>query len=288
MTVPTIPIDEPRRRGRLHHLTVGLGFVLVLLTIVMALVSFVWTPYDPTFVNANETLDGLGQHGHLLGTDAFGRDTFSQLLVGARVTLLAGIIAVAIAAVVGVPAGILAGMRARWLGELIMRGNDILFAFPALLLAILFAAGWGASTWTAMVAIGISTVPVFARLARASTLQVMTTEYVLAARAAGRGGWWIARRHVLPNIASVLVVQASVAFGLAILAEAALAYLGLSTQPPTPSWGRMLHDAQGYLFTAPRLSVWPGIAIGLAVLGFNLLGDGLRDLLDPRLRERRR
>jgi peptide/nickel transport system permease protein len=277
----TVPIETtPRRR----HLGAWIGLVLVLIAVVMALLSFVWTPYDPTFVNANQTLDGLGEHGHLLGTDAYGRDTFSQLLVGARITLLAGIIAVAISGVVGIPLGILAGMRGRWLGELIMRGNDIIFAFPALLLAILFAAGWGASTWTAMIAIGIATVPIFARLARASTLQVMTTEYVLAARAAGRGGWWVARRHVLPNIAPVLVVQASVAFGLAILAEAALAYLGLSTQPPTPSWGRMLHDSQGYLFTAPRLSIWPGIAIGLTVLGFNLLGDGLRDLLDPRLR----
>src|SRR5262249_43642653 len=145
---------------------------------------------------------------------------------------------------VGVPAGILAGMRARWLGEVIMRCSDIVFAFPALLLAILLAAGFGASTWTAMVAIGISTVPILARLARAATLQVMATEYVLAARPAARKGWWIARRHVLPNIAPVLIVQASVAFGLAILAEAALAYLGLSTQPPTPSWGRMLHDGQ--------------------------------------------
>lgn len=281
MTVPAIPIETtPRRR----HLSAWIGLVLVLITVIMALLSFGWTPYDPTFVNANQTLDGLGEHGHVLGTDAYGRDTFSQLLVGARITLLAGIIAVAISGCAGVPLGILAGMRGRWLGELIMRANDIIFAFPALLLAILFAAGWGASTWTAMVAIGIATVPIFARLARASTLQVMTTEYVLAARAAGRGGWWIARRHVLPNIAPVLVVQASVAFGIAILAEAALAYLGLSTQPPTPSWGRMLHDSQGYLFTAPRLSIWPGIAIGLTVLGFTLLGDGLRDLLDPRLR----
>jgi peptide/nickel transport system permease protein len=287
MTAPPVLL-EPSHRGRLRSLSAALGGVLVAIVIVMALLSFVWTPYDPTFVNANSTLEGIGSHGHLLGTDAYGRDTFSQLLVGARVTLLAGIIAVGISAIVGVPMGMLAAMRSRWLSETLMRGNDIILAFPALLLAILLAAGFGASTWTAMVAIGISTVPIFARLARASSMQVMTTEYVLAARAAGRGGWWIARRHVLPNIASVLVVQASVAFGLAILAEAALAYLGLSTQPPTPSWGRMLHDGQGYLFSAPRLSIWPGVAIGIAVLGFNLLGDGLRDLLDPRLRERRR
>lgn len=271
---------------RLRNWSAVVGGALVALVVFMALLSFAWTPYDPTFVNADVALVGMGHGGHLLGTDAYGRDMFSQLLVGARVTLLAGIIAVGISAVIGIPAGILAGMRARWLGEIIMRCNDIIFAFPALLLAILLAAGFGASTWTAMVAIGISTVPIFARLARAATLQVMATDYVLAARAAGRNGWWIARRHVLPNIAPVLVVQASVAFGLAILAEAALAYLGLSTQPPTPSWGRMLHDGQGYLFSAPRLSIWPGIAIAVAVLGFNLLGDGLRDLLDARLRDR--
>ena len=278
------PRPPGRSRRRLPH---GLlvGGTLVGLVVAAALVSFGWTPYDPTAIDPTQGLLGPGQHGHLLGTDNYGRDLFSQLLAGARVTLLVGIVSVAISAVVGVPLGILAGMRRGFLGELVMRANDIVFAFPALLLAILLAAAYGASTLTAMVAIGIATIPAFARLARAATLQVMASDYVLAARASGRRGLAIAWSHVLPNIAAVLVVQASVAFAIAILAEAALAYLGLSTRPPTPSWGRMLHDAQAYLFTKPLLSVWPGVAIAVAVLGFNLLGDGLRDYLDPRLRE---
>lgn len=275
-------------RRRRTSLTAAVGGGLVALVVLMALVSFVWTPYDATHVDSDSVLLHLGQDGHLLGTDKFGRDVFSQLLVGARVTLLVGIVAVAISAVVGVPVGVLAGMCRGWLGEVLMRTSDIVFAFPALLLAILLAAAYGASTWTAMVAIGIATVPVFARLARASSLQVMSTDYVVAARAAGQRGLAIAWRHVLPNIASVVLVQASVAFGIAILAEAALAYLGLSTRPTTPSWGRMLHDAQSLLFTSPGLAIWPGLAIALSVLGFNLLGDGLRDLLDPKLRERGR
>lgn len=272
--------------GRRHRAGLLVGGALVALVVLLAAVSLVWTPYDPTLVDPTSPLLHAGERGHLLGTDNLGRDVFSQLLSGARVTLVVGVIAVAIAALLGVPLGMFAGMRRGVPAEVVMRGNDILFAFPALLLAIILAAGFGASTWTAMVAVGVSTVPVFARLARAATLQVMSTQYVLAARAGGLSSLGIARRHVLPNIAAVLLVQSSVAFAIAILAEAALAYLGLSTRPPTPSWGRMLHDAQGYLFTNPSLSMWPGLAIALAVLGFNLLGDGLRDVLDPRLRER--
>jgi peptide/nickel transport system permease protein len=271
-------------RGR-GGLVIGGG--LVGLVVVVAIVSFVWTPHDPTLVDANRRLAPPG-HGYLLGTDKFGRDLFSQLMVGARITLFVGIVAVGIAALIGTPLGMLAGMtRHGWLSELIMRGNDLLFAFPALLLAVMLGAVYGASTLTAMVAIGVATVPAFARVARAATLQVMATEYVLAARSAGRGRFAIAVRHVLPNIASMLIVQASVSFAIAILAEAALSYLGFGTAPPTPSWGRMLQDAQELLFSTPRLAFWPGLAIALAVLGFNLLGDGLRDLLDPKLRGRR-
>jgi peptide/nickel transport system permease protein len=178
-------------------------------------------------------------------------------------------------------------MAPRWLGELLMRTNDILLAFPALLLAIMFAAVYGASTFVAMVAIGIATIPSFARLIRSGTLQIMKTEYVMAARAAGRTPFAIGLRHVLPNVTSLITIQASVSFAIAVLAEAALSFLGFGTPPPTPSWGRMLQESQELLWSAPRMAVFPGIAIALAVLGFNLLGDGLRDRFDPKLEDRR-
>jgi peptide/nickel transport system permease protein len=263
------------------------GSLLVGATIVLALVSFFWTPYDPIRVDPTAVLQPpFGSH--LLGTDGLGIDVASRIMVGAQTCLLVGVIAVGIAALVGVPLGIVAGVLGGWASELVMRATDVLYAFPALLLAILLAAAFGASTWTAMIAIGVATIPAFARVTRAGTLQVMASDYVLAARAAGTGRLGIAARHILPNVAPVIGVQASVAFGIAILAEAALSYLGLATPPPTPSWGRMLRDAQTYLFLNPVLALWPGLAIALAVLGFNLLGDGLRDLLDPKLRERTR
>ncbi len=264
--------------------TLWAGAGLVAATLVIALISFFWTPYDPTRVDPTAVLaPPFG--AHLLGTDGFGIDVASRLMIGAQTCLLVGVIAVGIAALVGVPLGILAGSRGGWVSELVMRATDVLYAFPALLLAILLAAAFGASTGTAMVAIGIATIPAFARVTRAGTLSVMASDYVLAARSSGTGPAAIAVRHVLPNVAPVIGVQASVAFGIAILAEAALSYLGLATPPPTPTWGRMLRDAQTYLFGDPVLALWPGLAIGLAVLGFNLLGDGLRDLLDPKLRE---
>jgi peptide/nickel transport system permease protein len=267
--------------------TFVVGAVLVGLVVLTALVSFVWTPYDPTRVVPTDRLLGPGAE-HWLGTDKFGRDVLSQLLVGARTTLFVGFIAVGVAAVIGTPLGILAGMtRWRGLSELVMRGNDLLLAFPALLLAIMFGAVFGASTVTAMVAIGIATVPSFARLARSGTLQVMATEYITAARVAGRSTLATAWRHVLPNIAALVIVQASVSFAIAVLAEAALSYLGFGTVPPTPSWGRMLQESQQLIFDHPLLLLWPALAIAVAVLGFNLLGDGLRDRFDPRLEERR-
>ncbi|MED7924874.1 ABC transporter permease [Nonomuraea sp. LP-02] len=270
-------------RGRLNAGLVT-GGALVAVVVLAALVSFVWTPYDPTLVDATAKLHEPGG-GHLLGADKFGRDTLSQLMVGARTTLYVGVVAVGIAALLGTPLGVLAGMTPRgWLSELVMRVNDLVFAFPALLLAVMLGAVYGAGTLTAMIAIGVATVPAFARVARAATLQVMVTDYVLAARAAGRRAGAVALRHVLPNISSVLIVQASVSFAIAILAEAALSFLGFGTRPPTPSWGRMLQESQELLFSTPRLALWPGLAIALAVLGFNLLGDGLRDFLDPKLR----
>ncbi|MFE6155984.1 ABC transporter permease [Streptomyces sp. NPDC057889] len=278
----------PDRRRRRRPITGSLlvGGLIVALVIGMALLSFVWTPHDPTLVDASVRLQKPSPE-YWFGTDKFGRDVFSQILVGSRTTLFVGFVAVGVAAVVGVPLGIVAGMAPRWFGELLMRGNDLLLAFPALLLAIMFAAVYGAGTLVAMIAIGIASIPTFARLIRGGTLQVMQTEYVTAARAAGRGPFTIGLRHVLPNVSSLVIVQASVGFAIAVLAEAALSFLGFGTPPPTPSWGRMLQESQELLASAPRLAVFPGVAIAVAVLGFNLLGDGLRDRFDPKLEDRR-
>jgi peptide/nickel transport system permease protein len=275
-----------RGSGRRLNPSLVVGGVIVLVVVVMALVSFVWTPYDPTVVDPTSRLLTPSAQ-HWLGTDKFGRDVLSQIIMGSRTTLFVGFVAVGVAAVIGVPLGILAAMAPRWVGEVTMRGNDLLLAFPALLLAIMFGAVFGASTLTAMVAIGIATVPSFARIVRSGGLQVMRTEYVLAARAAGRRPLSTAVRHVVPNVSSLVIVQASVSFAIAVLAEAALSFLGFGTPPPTPSWGRMLQESQELLFSAPRLAIFPGVAIALAVLGFNLLGDGLRDRYDPRLEDRR-
>jgi peptide/nickel transport system permease protein len=276
--------QQSRRRTRARRLPASMviGGVLIGLVILAAVVSFVWTPYNPVEVNAADRLLPPGPE-HWLGTDRFGRDVFSQLMVGARTTLFVGVIAVGIAALAGIPLGVGAAMGSRWMSTLVLRGIDLNLAFPALLLAIMFGAVYGASTVTAMVAIGIATVPRFARLARSGTLQVSATEYVLAARVAGRGGLPIAVRHVMPNIAGILLVQASVSFGIAVLAESGLSYLGFGTAPPTPSWGRMLADGRELIAVYPLLTLWPALAIAVAVLGFNLLGDGLRDRFDPRL-----
>ncbi len=261
-----------------------LGATLVVTVVLMALVSLVWTPYDPTLVVPGQRLRGPSPT-HWLGTDGMGIDNLSRILVGARTTIVVGVVSVGIAALLGVPIGMLAGQGPRWLNEIVMRITDIAYAFPALLLAILLAARFGASPVTAMTAIGLATIPSFARVTRAGTLQVMSSDFVLAARSSGTRWPGISLRHVLPNIAPLIGVQASVTFALAILAEAALSYLGLSTAAIVPTWGKMLRDAQSVMFNAPLQAVWPGLAIATAVLGFNLLGDGLRDLLDPRLRE---
>ncbi len=260
------------------------GIALVGVVLVGALLSVFWTPYDPVSIQPTQALLP-STLAHPLGTDGFGIDVLSRLLVGARTTVSVGVIAVSLALVGGVPLGVLAGMVGGWVSELVLRVSDVMYAFPALLLAILLAATLGASTGTAMVAIGLASIPAFARVARAATLLVMTQDYILAAKASGTSRAAAAVRHILPNIGAVVGVQASVSFGIAILAEAALSYLGLATPPPTPTWGRMLRDAQSYIFTNPEQALWPGLAIGIAVLGLNLLGDGLRDYLDPRLRE---
>ncbi|GAB2662662.1 ABC transporter permease [Gordonia jinhuaensis] len=254
---------------------------MIAVVIVAALASFVWVPFDPTAVNASIRLQGSSS-SHILGTDSFGHDVFSVILEGSRATLLVGLLSVAIAAAIGVPIGVCAGMAGKRLGGAVMSANDILQAFPALLIAIIVGAVWGAGIMTAVVALGIGTAAAFARVSRSGTMQVMSREYISAARAAGRGRIFIAWRHVLPNIGGILVVQASVNFAVAVLAEAALSYLGLGTPPPTPSWGRMLQESQTFVFSSSMLVVWPGIAIAWTVLGFNILGDGLRDYFDPR------
>lgn len=285
MSELSAPIVDSASWSRRLNPPLVIGALLVALVVSMALVSFVWTPHPPMKVLATEAYQRPNAE-FWLGTDRFRRDVFTQILLGSRTALYVGIVSVGLAAIVGVPLGIAAAMAPNVLGQLIMRGNDILLAFPALLLAIMFAALYGGSTLVAMIAIGIATVPSFARITRSGALGVLSSEYVMAARAAGRGPLAIASRHVLPNVAGLIIVQASVSFAIAILAEAALAYLGLGTPTGQPSWGRMLFEAQSTLRSSPHLALIPGAAIALAVLGFNLLGDGLRDALDPRLGDR--
>jgi peptide/nickel transport system permease protein len=266
-------------------LTLLVGGVLVGLVILTALVSVVWTPIDPTHVEVSARLKGPTVT-YPLGTDQLGRDELSRIMAGARNTLLIGIVTVLIALCVGVPVGGVAALYRGRLEDATMRLSDVLLAFPAILLAIMFAAVFQPSTVTAMAAIGIALVPVFARVVRGAGLQIMQQDYVTITRTYGGGNAWIFVRHLLPNVSSVLIVQTTVAFAVAILAEAALSYLGLGTPPPTPSWGRMLSESQTFLDQAPMLAFWPGASIALSVLGFNLLGDGLRDVLDPKLVER--
>jgi peptide/nickel transport system permease protein len=266
--------------------TLLLGGALVGLVVLTAIVSILWTPTDPTHVEVSARLKSPALGGSLLGTDQLGRDELSRIMAGARNTLLIGIVTVLIALGVGVPLGGIAALQRGWVEDATMRVADVLLAFPAILLALLFASVFGPSTLTAMSAIGIALVPVFARVVRGAGLQIMQQDYVTVTRTYGGGSLWIFVRHLLPNVSPVLIVQATVAFAIAILAEAALSYLGLGTPPPTPSWGRMLSESQTFLDQAPLLAVWPGISIALSVLGFNLMGDGLRDLLDPKLIER--
>lgn len=268
------------------HPSFVIGAALSLLLALAALLSLVWQPHPPAEIEMARKLQGPSL-AHWLGTDPFGRDIASQLLVGAQNSIVVGVVAVGIGLGLGVALGCLAAARRGWVEELIMRASDFTFAFPALLTAIMLTAIYGPGLLMSIVAIGIFNIPVFARITRASANAVWSREYVLAARVAGKGAWRITIDHVLPNIASPLIVQASISFATAILAEAALSYLGLGTQPPKPSWGRMLSEAQSMLFQAPMLAVYPGVAIMLSVLGLNLVGDGLRDLLDPKLSRKR-
>jgi len=274
------------RRRALGHASFAVGGALTLLLLLAALVSLVWTPWPFDELDIPHKLLPPSA-AHWFGTDSLGRDVLSELLAGARTSILVGAIAVGIGVVLGTALGLLAAARRGSIEELAMRFSDFAFAFPAILSAVMLSALLGPGIVNSIVAIGIFNVPVFARLTRAQAKAVWAREFVLAARAAGKGGFRITLEHVLPNILSVIVVQATIQFATAILAEAALSYLGLGTQPPQPSWGRMLNEAQLQLLQAPRLAIFPGLAIALSVLGLNLLGDGLRDLLDPRLARKR-
>jgi peptide/nickel transport system permease protein len=273
------------RHGR-RHPGFLLGGGLTLLIVLAALLSLAWTPYPYAAIDIPARLQPPSA-AHWLGTDQLGRDLLSLLMAGARNSVAVALVAVGIGAGIGVPLGALAAARRGWLDELTMRLADFTFAFPALLSAVMITALAGPGAVNSIIAIGIFNIPVFARLTRGAGLAIWQRDFVLAARVAGKGAARISVEHVLPNIASVLIVQATIQFALAILAEAGLSYLGLGTRPPQPSWGRMLNEAQTLMHLAPRLAIVPGLAIMLTVLGLNLLGDGLRDILDPRLRRAR-
>ncbi|WP_420404816.1 ABC transporter permease [Nisaea sp.] len=281
--VQAIPARPPFRHRAMRHPGFVLGGTISLIVLLTAALALFWTPYPVTELNIASKLRPFSA-AHPLGTDHFGRDVLSMLMVGAGNSVLVGIVAVGLGVGVGAPLGLLAAMRPGVISEAVMRASDLAFAFPALLTAVMITAIYGPGTVNSIVAIGIFNVPVFARLTRGVSLSIWQMEYVSAARAIGVPPLQIALRHMLPNIASPLIVQATIQFALAILAEAGLSYLGLGTQPPQPSWGKMLHEAQTMLYFAPMLAILPGASIAVTVLGLNLLGDGLRDLLDPKLR----
>jgi len=263
-----------------------IGLAIVSVVVATALLSLFWTPFDVTAIDiGSKLLPTSGEHP--LGTDHFGRDVLSMIMAGARSSLAVAIAAIFIGVGLGVPLGLVAAARGGLLGESIMRTNDLVFAFPALLMAVMIAAVYGPGALNAIVAIGIFNIPVFARVARGAALSVWTKEFILAARVAGKGRALISLQHVLPNIAGLLIVQAAIQLALAVVAEAGLSYVGLGVQPPEPSWGRMLAEAQTMIGFAPWLAIFPGLAIMLLVFGFGLVGDGLNDHLNPRLRKAR-
>ncbi|WP_082938336.1 ABC transporter permease [Mitsuaria sp. 7] len=258
------------------------GLVLSAVLSALALLSLWWTPWDPAALDLPARLQGPSWT-HWLGTDALGRDVLSQLMRGGATSLGVSLVAVALGAGVGVPLGLWAAARGGVVDELLMRGNDLVFAFPSLLLAVLLSTTLGPGAINAILAVGVFNIPVFARLTRGAALPLWQREFTLAARVAGKGAWRISIEHVLPNLAGLLLVQLSIQLALGLLAETGLSYLGLGTQPPQPSWGRMLADAQTLTALAPTLAVFPGLAVALSALAFQLLGDGLRERLNPRL-----
>lgn len=265
-----------------RHVTFTAGLVITALLLLTAAVSLGYTPRDPLEMSMDARLEGPSET-HPLGTDQFGRDLLSRIMVGSETSIMVGVIAVGIGMGLGVLLGMLSGYFGGWLDETFMRLMDAVQGFPAILSALLITAVFKPSVVISMVAIGVTFLPVFARLTRASFLELRDREFVVAARALGAGDAALIGRHILPNTLAPLIVQATISFPVAILAEAALSYLGLGTQPPHPSWGLMLREAQAFLGLSPWFAIFPGTAIALTVLGFNLLGDGLRDLLDPKM-----
>lgn len=274
---------NPRLAARaFRHGSFVIGATLSLLLVAVALVSLVWTPWpdlDPDLPNRLKPASAE----HWLGTDHLGRDMLSMLMVGARTSIVVGLIAVSIGMIFGVALGALAAARKGWIEELVMRFTDLSFAFPVILTAIMIVAILGPGTVNAILAIGIYNIPIFARMTRGAANAIWQREFVMASRTAGKDDFQITLQRILPNIAGVIIVQATIQFAIAILAEAALSFLGLGPQPPQPSWGRMLHESQTFTYMAPHIAIFPGLAVVLSVLGINLLGDGLRDLLDPKL-----
>jgi len=265
-----------------RNINFTIGFLITLAIVLTALLSIGYTPYDPNRMNLSERFQTPNQN-HWLGTDQYGRDILSRVMKGAVNSIIVGLVAVSIGMGFGILLGSLAAFYRRWVDESIMRISDVLYGFPAVLSALLITSILGPGVVKSMIAIGIFNIPIFARLTRAASLSVWERDYVASAKAIGRCDAGIIRKYILPNILSSLIVQGTVQFAIAILAEAGLSYLGLGTQPPHASWGRMLQEAQTFMGTSAWLAIFPGCAIALSVLGFNLLGDGLRDMLDPKL-----
>jgi peptide/nickel transport system permease protein len=283
MTRGSQTIQELDQEARSQRLPANLLFGLIIFTtlVACAILGLIWTPYNPNAQNFAVQLKPPSLT-HLLGTDNFGRDILSRLLRASSTSLLVGVISVGIGSSLGLLFGAVSGYFGGLLDDFIMRVMDALSAFPTVLLALLLAAVFRPNLTTAMIAVGLASVPTFTRLTRAGVLSIKNLEYVDGARALGANEPRILARHILPNLASPIIVQATFAFGVAILAEAALSYLGIGTQPPNPSWGVMLRDAQTFIYSSAWPTVFPGVVIAVTVLGLNLLGDGLRDRLDPR------
>ena len=260
------------------------GSICVLFVFLLAIVSFFWTPYDVTSLEISNRFK-TPSYNHFLGTDHFGRDILSMIMVGTQTSIAVAMVAVGIGILFGLPLGLIAAAkRGTFFDDLVMRFNDLIFAFPALIIAILITAVLGPGAFNAIIAIGIFNIPVFARVARGAALTQWSKEYILAAQVSGKGTILISIEHIIPNILNLLIVQATIQFSLGILAEAALSYVGLGAQPPIPSLGRMLADSQTMISIAPHMAIFPGLFIVITVLGLNLMGDGLRDYFDPKLK----
>jgi len=280
IVTPQSPARLALRRF-LHRPVAVAGLVVIVVFVLVAIFAPLLAPYDP-IATSWTAIRKAPSLAHWMGTDENGRDVLSRVIYGSRASLMAGVVSVFIAGAIGVPTGLLAGFAEGWIDAVLSRITDAMLACPFLILAIALAAFLGPNLTNAMIAIGVSTAPRFMRIARAATLDASSNEYVEAARAIGNPGWRVAVRHILPNIVPPVLVQGTLAIAAAIIAEASLSFLGLGQQPPDPSWGSMLNSAQRFLEQAPWLAVFPGLAIFLVVLSFNLVGDGLRDALDPR------